>query len=645
MKNLLSLLLLFSLLGTAAAQSATAEWKGFERIDFTFQDRAVRLIIPHSARTGNPWLWRARFPNWHTEADSMLVAEGFHLVYINTDNEYGSPQAIKVWEALYHHLRKTYHLHEKVALAGVSRGGLFVYNFAKKHPEKVASIYAEAPVCDFTSWPGGFGAGAGSAKDWAQLKEAYGFKTDQEARAYADQPIDQLQALAQAKVPILHMIGLEDQIVPPNENTYTLTDRYIQLGGSATVVPCTEGKQNLQGHHFPIETPRLVADFITYHYQQHLPLDAAHYHQHRKALQNAQIRFEREKVGRVAFLGGSITHNSGWRDSLCAFLQKRFPETKFDFVAAGIPSMGTTPAAFRLDRDVLSKGRIDLLFEEAAVNDATNGRAAEEQIKAMEGIVRHLRYANPMTDIVMMHFVDPDKMADYRAGKTPQVISNHNSVAEYYGISTLNLAREVTDRIDRGEFSWEADFKNLHPSPFGQGIYARSMIRFLEQAFAGELSESAALQEHALPAPLNPAVYDRGRLIDVAEAQLKKGWAIQDNWAPDDGTGTRPNYTNVPMLIGETPGSTLRLNFRGNAVGIAVAAGQDAGMIEYRIDKGNWQTLNLFTQWSKSLHLPWYYTLASGLEDGAHRLELRIAADKDERSTGRACRIRYFFVN
>lgn len=31
--------------------------------------------------------------------------------------------------------------------------------------------------------------------------------------------------------------------------------------------------------------------------------------------------------------------------------------------------MGSTPAAFRLNRDVLNNGSIDLLFEEADVND------------------------------------------------------------------------------------------------------------------------------------------------------------------------------------------------------------------------------------------------------------------------------------
>ena len=99
------------------------------------------------------------------------------------------------------------------------------------------------------------------------------------------------------------------------------------------------------------------------------------------------------------------------------------------------------------------------------------------------------------------------------------------------------------------------------------------------------------------------------------------------------------------MLTCNHPGSIMKLRFEGNSVGIAVAAGQDAGFIEYRIDKNKWVELNLFTKWSKSLHLPWYNTLATGLSQNKHLLEIRISEQKDEKSTGNACRIRYFYVN
>ncbi|WP_341224344.1 GDSL-type esterase/lipase family protein [uncultured Arcticibacterium sp.] len=620
-------------------------WKGFERVDFLFQEREARIIIPKKVASGNPWIWRARFPDWHTEADSILVAEGFHLVYINTDNKFGSPDAVKVWDDFYNFVSNKYALHKKVALMGVSRGGLFVYNWAKINPEKVACIYAEAPVCDFTSWPGGFGEGKGSAKDWEKLKTEYGFKSDEEAKNYKNNPIDNLDALANAKVPIMHMIGLEDKIVPPAENSLKLINRYIELGGIATAVPCTEGKQELEGHHFDIETPRYVADFIKYNALKHGKLNSELYHTIGDGLKNSHIKFKTSKKGRVAFLGGSITYNSGWRDSISNYLVKKFPETDFEFIAAGIPSMGTTPAAFRLTRDIKDLKSIDLLFEEAAVNDASNGRSSQEQTRALEGIIRHLKKENPSIDIILMHFVDPSKIKDYTNGTEPEVIQNHNIVAAHYNIPTINLAREVTERINNKEFTWEDDFKNLHPSPFGQGIYAHSLLKFLENAYNSHIDADDKIIAKNLPSILDPFAYEGGKLIDIKEAQLSKGWAINNAWSPSDDTGVRPNYHEVPMLISESSGSKLTLNFIGKAVGIAVAAGQDAGYIEYKIDNGAWQKLNLFAPWSASLHLPWYYTLSSELENKKHKLQIKIAETKDAKSNGNACRIRYFYIN
>ena len=622
------------------------EWKGFVRYNFDFEERTAHVTLPEKSLPGNPWVWRARFPGWHTEMDSILLSEGFHVVYVNTDNMYGSPAAIEVWDRFYDYLITEWGLHTKVSLEGVSRGGLFVYNWAKRNPEKVNCIYAEAPVCDFKSWPGGFGEGKGSESDWEQLKKEYGFSSDGEAKKYTNNPVDNLEELALAKVPVLHMIGLNDQVVPPEENTYILIDCYLKLGGPATVIPCTEGKHDLFGHHFPIETPRQGADFIKYYTE--LPeqvLNPSGYHIHRNGIRNSLLKFQREKKGRVAFLGGSITYNGGWRDSICNYLQKRFPETEFEFIAAGIPSMGTTPAAFRLERDVLAGGPVDLLFEEAAVNDATNGRSNEEQIRAMEGIVRHVRSKNPATDIVLMHFVDPDKIEIYRLGQVPEVIQNHEKVAAHYHIPTINLAKEVTERIDAGEFTWEDDFKNLHPSPFGQKIYFHSMKIFLENAWSGTVAEDDKIEAYPQPKPIDDSNYDNGKLILAKNAKIIKGWKLVENWNPEDGKGTRANYVNVPMLVGQNGGSTLELKFNGNAVGIAVAAGPDAGIVEYRINNGNWQMQDLFTRWSMHLHLPWYYTLASSLPDEEHTLQLRIADEKNPQSNGTACRIRYFYVN
>lgn len=361
----------------------------------------------------------------------------------------------------------------------------------------------------------------------------------------------------------------------------------------------------------------------------------------RSGLRFSAAKFKDEKQGRVVFLGGSITHNPGWRDHVCKELQKRFPKTTFDFVNAGIPSMGSTPGAFRLTRDVFSNGTVDLLFVEAAVNDAANKRIHQEPLRGMEGIIRHARRLQPRLDIVMMHFVDPAKIADYRMGRTPRVIELHEKVADYYQIPSLNLAKEVTERLDANEFSWEDDFKDLHPSPFGQRLYSRSLIALLDAAWNQQQTGDYTFPEE----PLDPFSYSQGRLVDIARANGDENWRHVESWKPTDGAATRAGFVNAPMLVASVPGSELTFQFSGIGVGIFVAAGPDAGRIEYQIDGGDTRTLDLFTPWSSGLHLPWAYILDAELAPGHHALTIKIAQTQNPDSKGHALRIRHFLVN
>ncbi len=60
-------------------------------------------------------------------------------------------------------------------------------------------------------------------------------------------------------------------------------------------------------------------------------------------------------------------------------------------------------------------------------------------------------------------------------------------------------------------------------------------------------------------------------------------------------------FVHRPMLVATTPGATLTLAFEGNAIGIAIVSGKDAGIVSYSIDNGPFKEMDLFTQWSKSL--------------------------------------------
>jgi sialidase-1 len=363
----------------------------------------------------------------------------------------------------------------------------------------------------------------------------------------------------------------------------------------------------------------------------------------RTGLHNTAARLaEKNGAATVAFLGGSITASNGWRDDVERRLTERFPHTRFTFVRAGIPSLGSVPHAFRLERDVLSAGRIDLCFVEAAVNDPTNFTPPERMVRGMEGVVRHLRRVNPRGDIVHLHFAMPEHLADYRSGKTPEVIRQHERVAARYGNPSLDLAREVTERIAAGEFDWDRDFKDLHPAPFGHRLYADSIARLLDAALR---PPTRAPEPHPMPRPVDTRCYDAGHLVSPDAATARQDFTLEPRWHPGDGRGTRPGFVDVPALVGATPGASFEYRFTGTAVGLFVASGPDAGRLDYTVDGRAYPTQETFTPWSSGLHLPWALVLADGLRPGDHVLRVRLAADHHAKSTGTALRVIHFMEN
>jgi lysophospholipase L1-like esterase/pimeloyl-ACP methyl ester carboxylesterase len=240
----------------------TTNWQGFERHDFEFNHHPAIVVVPPHPLPGNPWAWRGEFFGAYANADAELVAKGFHLAYLRVPDLFGSPDAVKYWNEFYAELTGKYGFAKKVALIGLSRGGLYCYNWAIANPEKVACIYADAPVCDFKSWPGRHGQAP--AKDdksfdqWQKMLAAYHFTSDAEALAYGGNPVDNLKPLAQAKVPLLHVYGDADTVVPWMENTAVVAERYQQLGGTITLIP----KPGVDHHPHGLTNPAPIVDFI-----------------------------------------------------------------------------------------------------------------------------------------------------------------------------------------------------------------------------------------------------------------------------------------------------------------------------------------------------------------------------------------------
>jgi lysophospholipase L1-like esterase/pimeloyl-ACP methyl ester carboxylesterase len=606
-------------------------WNGYDRYDFKYNDRSTTVVTPKKIAPGAPWIWRPAFFGAFPSVDIALLAKGFHVVYYDLTHLYGSPRSTQLGTKFYDHLTSMYELSPKVTLEGFSRGGMFALNWAAKNTDKVACIYLDAPVCNAFSWPG-----RSRNKLWDELLKEWRL-TDADMNHFQGNPIDQLAPIAAAKIPIFSVCGGSDTVVPFDENMKTVRSRYLALGGPIEVIV----KAGVGHHPHSLENPEPVVDFIVRNqpafkeYQNYAV---------RGSLQNSLTRFEQTRKGRVAFLGGSITEMKGWHSMIMQQLKQRFPFTEFEFIEAGIGSTGSTPGAFRLATDVLDKGEIDLLFTEAAVNDNTNYFTPEEQVRGMEGIVRHARIANPNVDIVMLHFIYDPFIEMFKAGRAPDVIFNHDRVANHYQVPSINLVSEVNDRMQAGEFTWK-EFGGTHPHWMGHKYYA-SAIASLFDTMWNLPKDKQKVEAHILPvAPLDKFSYYNGDFLSIESAKLKKGFHIVENWKPSIKAGTRHGFVNVPILEATRPGSKLELTFEGTAIGYFGGCGPDAGIVEYSIDGAPFKQKDTFTDWSSGLYIPWVYMFETELPAGKHKLVLRISKDKNKRSKGTAIHIRNFVVN
>lgn len=247
------------LLAAARADSDDpATWMGFKRTDVTVAGRKCIIVEPGTAIAGRPWIWRTEFFGHEPQGDSMLAAKGFHVVYMDVQNMYGAPVAMAFMDTFYTYLTGTWKLNKKTVLEGFSRGGLFAFNWASRHPDRVSCLYVDAPVCDFKSWPAGKGKGEYSKGDWDLLLKVYGFKNEQEALEYRGNPIDNLQSIAAAGIPILCVCGETDEVVPMAENINIVRDRYERMGGKIKMIV----KPNNGHHPHSLKDPAPIVDFV-----------------------------------------------------------------------------------------------------------------------------------------------------------------------------------------------------------------------------------------------------------------------------------------------------------------------------------------------------------------------------------------------
>jgi lysophospholipase L1-like esterase/pimeloyl-ACP methyl ester carboxylesterase len=245
----------------ASLPGKVSDWNGYSRHDFEIAGRSVSVVAPATPAPGVPWVWHGEFFGHKPAPDIALLARGFHIVSLQVSDMLGSPPAVALWNQCYAELTTRYGFNRKPALVGLSRGGLYCYNWAIANPDKVSCLYADAAVCDFKSWPGGKGKGKGDPGNWALVLKLWNFPDEAAALAYTGNPVDALAGLAERKVPLLHVFGDADDVVPWEENTGLVATRYEAMGGPITLIR----KPGVGHHPHGLDDPTPIVEFIAKH--------------------------------------------------------------------------------------------------------------------------------------------------------------------------------------------------------------------------------------------------------------------------------------------------------------------------------------------------------------------------------------------
>ena len=201
---------------------------------------AFVILPPGETKKDVPWVWYAptlrglpeKRENWMFE---RFLAAGIAVAGIDVGESYGSPAGRKLFSQFYKEVTENRGLATKASFLARSRGGLMAYGWAAENANKVACIAGVYPVCNIASYPG-----------IAKASPAYEMTADELTSKLAEHnPIDRLAPLAEAGVPIFHIHGDVDKVVPLEKNSAIVAERYKAMDGPITL-EVVKG----QGHNF-----------------------------------------------------------------------------------------------------------------------------------------------------------------------------------------------------------------------------------------------------------------------------------------------------------------------------------------------------------------------------------------------------------
>ncbi len=350
----------------------------------------------------------------------------------------------------------------------------------------------------------------------------------------------------------------------------------------------------------------------------------------RDGLRNVYAKLKAGKEVRVAYFGGSITAASGWRVKTLKWLQTAYPTAKVAEIHAAIGGTGSDLGVFRCRQDVL-RLKPDLVFVEFAVNDG--GAPPDQIVRCMEGIVRQIRAADPMTDICYVYTLHTNMRKDYEAGRCPRSATAQERVADHYGIPSINVAMKIVEMAQAGKLVYKKEpgtpegaivfsGDECHPTDAAHQVYCDVIAAGLKK-----MEASAKPGPHPAKPPLAPDNLEKAQLAPLTPAMLSPGWKPLDPQA-----GLAKNFANrLPEIWeGRAPGDAITFSFKGTAAKLYDIVGPDGGQAVVTVDGKTGKPQPRFDSYCSYHRLATLY-VAEGLPDAVHTVRVEIHPEQPKR--------------
>lgn len=236
------------------------QWGGGHRIIFDFNGRKGWVIEPKEPADGRPWVWTMQWMGAFLErtgAPSIVRAGGYH-VHLAAFDTRANDEGLKALAEFQDYLTGELGLAPKARLIGMSWGGFYSVRYASAYPEKVASIYLDAPLLNAYTLPNLTVTNA--VEDAKVIGPWAASRPSDDIAGDPRQAVNLAEKVATAKIPILLLYGGADQTVDPARNCELFIPRFKAAGGRIEVK-----RRPYYGHHphgVDITDVSEIADFF-----------------------------------------------------------------------------------------------------------------------------------------------------------------------------------------------------------------------------------------------------------------------------------------------------------------------------------------------------------------------------------------------